>query len=104
MERSQASATDGRPSRVAIISALLSGSICMVVGIALLYIVFGGAFMTRFIPTGRPSTYELIIGILAWAFGLAGPTGFILLGVARLSTGYKRWQARSSQLSGRDRP
>ncbi len=55
----------GRPSRLALYNALFVGTISTAVGIGLLYIVFGGAFMTRFMPTGRPSTYELVIGALA---------------------------------------
>jgi hypothetical protein len=55
-------------------------------GIALLYVVFGGAFMTRFMPTGRPSTYDLVVGALAWTFALTAPAGFGLVGLARLAT------------------
>ena len=58
----------GRPSRFAFYTALFAGTIFTATGVALLYIVFGGAFMTRFMPTGRPSTYELVIGALAWTF------------------------------------
>ena len=44
----------GRPSRRALYTALFAGTIFTAVGVALLYLVFGGAFMTRFMPSGRP--------------------------------------------------
>ena len=66
----------GRPSRFAFYTALFAGTIFTTVGIALLYLVFGGAFMTRFMPTGRPSTYDLVVGALAWTFALTAPAGF----------------------------
>src|SRR5262249_20482510 len=58
----------GRPSRLSFYNALFAGAISTTVGAALLYIVFGGAFMTRFMPSGRPSTYDLVVGALAWTF------------------------------------
>ena len=84
----------GRPSRLAFYTALSSGMVLITAGIVLLYIVFGGAFMTRFMPTGRPSTYDIIVGALAWAFALTAPVAFGVMGMARLSIAYKRWRAR----------
>jgi hypothetical protein len=89
----------GQPSRVAFYTALFVGTIFTAVGIALLYIVFGGAFMTRFMPTGRPSTYELVVGALAWTFALTAPAGFGLVGLARLATAYDRWRARRPRVT-----
>lgn len=104
MDKSQESATPGRPSRLAVLTALLAGAILIAIGIALLYFVFGGAFMTRFMPTGRPSTYDLVIGALAWSFALAAPAGFFVGGVARLATAYKRWRTRTWSSRRTDQP
>jgi len=89
----------GRPSRFAFYTALFAGTIFTAVGVALLYIVFGGAFMTRFMPTGRPSTYDLVVGALAWTFALTAPAGFGLVGMARLATAYDRWRARRPRVT-----
>jgi len=89
----------GRPSRFAFYTALFAGMIFTTVGIALLYLVFGGAFMTRFMPTGRPSTYDLVVGALAWTFALTAPAGFGLIGLARLATAYERWRARRPRVT-----
>jgi hypothetical protein len=89
----------GRPSRRALYTALFAGTIFTAVGLALLYLVFGGAFMTRFMPSGRPSTYDLVIGALAWTFALTAPAGFGLVGLARLATAYERWRARRPRIT-----
>ena len=89
----------GRPSRLALYTALFVGAICTAVGLGLLYIVFGGSFMTRFMPTGRPSTYDLVVGALAWTFALTAPAGFGLVGLARLATAYERWRARRPRIT-----
>src|SRR5215831_17715610 len=89
----------GRPSRLSFYNALFAGAISTTVGAALLYIVFGGAFMTRFMPSGRPSTYDLVVGALAWTFALTAPAGFGLVGLARLATAYERWRARRPRIT-----
>ena len=89
----------GQPSRLSFYNALFAGTILTASGLALLYIVFGGAFMTRFMPTGRPSTYDLVVGALAWTFALTAPAGFGLVGLARLATAYERWRARRPRIT-----
>jgi hypothetical protein len=89
----------GRPSRLAVATAALAGSIAVVASAALLYLVFGANFVDRFMPTGRPSTYELVAGALAWTFALTAPAGFGLIGVARLVTAYDRWRARRPRVT-----
>jgi hypothetical protein len=84
----------GRPTRVGVVTALGVGSALVVVSVTLLYLVFGENFVDRFMPTGRPTTYELVAGALAWTFALTAPAGFGLVGVARLVTAYDRWRAR----------
>src|SRR5688500_18594843 len=56
----------GRPTRRHVVSALGIGLALVVAAAALLYLVFLGNFLDRFMPAGRPSTYELVAGALAW--------------------------------------
>ena len=49
--------------------------------------------------TGRPTTYELVAGALAWTFALTAPAGFGLVGVARLTTAFDRWRARRPRVT-----
>lgn len=89
----------GRPSRLAVATALFAGSASIVASVGLLYLVFGANFIGGFMPTGRPTTYELVAGALAWTFALTAPAGFGLVGVARLITGYDRWRARRPRVT-----
>jgi len=89
----------GRPTRLGVATALFIGVTLVGVSVALLYLVFGDHFVDRFMPTGRPTTYELVAGALAWTFALTAPAGFGLVGVARLATAYERWRARRPRVT-----
>jgi hypothetical protein len=89
----------GQPTRFGVATALLVGSALVTSSVVLLYLVFGENFVDRFMPTGRPSTYELIAGALAWTFALTAPAGFGLVGVARLVTAHDRWRARRPRIT-----
>lgn len=89
----------GRPSRIGVATALFVGTTLVATSAVLLYLVFGGNFVDRFMPTGRPTTYELVAGALAWTFALTAPAGFGLVGVARLVTAYERWRARRPRVT-----
>jgi hypothetical protein len=92
-------AQTGRPTRLGVYSALVVGTALTATSAALLYLVILGSFLDRFVPTGRLSTYELIIGAMAWTFALTAPAGFGLLGLARLATAYDRWRARRPRVT-----
>jgi hypothetical protein len=89
----------GRPSRFAVASAAGLGLTLVLTSAALLYIVFVANFLDRFMPSGRPTTFELVSGALAWTFALTAPAGFGLLGLARLSTAVDRWRARRPRVT-----
>lgn len=89
----------GRPSLAAILTALVIGTLALTASGALVYLVFGEDLMSRFVPTGRASTYELVIGALAWTFALTAPAGFGLVGVARLATAFERWRSRRPRIT-----
>jgi hypothetical protein len=84
----------GRPTRAGVLTALAIGTVLLGLSATVMYLVFGEDLMARFMPTGRPSTYELVVGALAWTFALTAPAGFGLVGVARLVTAFDRWRAR----------
>ncbi|HUG30147.1 MAG TPA: hypothetical protein VMQ65_06530 [Candidatus Limnocylindria bacterium] len=89
----------GRPSRLGVANALLAGTVLVTASAALMYLVFGENFVDRFMPTGRPTTYELVAGALAWTFALTAPAGFGLVGIARLVTAYDRFRARRPRVT-----
>lgn len=92
-------AAAGRPTRLGVLNALSAGTILVVASASVLYLVFGQNLMDRFMPTGRPTTYELVVGALAWTFALTAPAGFGLVGVARLVTAFDRARARRPRVT-----
>ena len=89
----------GRPSRFAVVTAAGLGLTLVVTSAALLYLVFVANFLDRFMPTGRPTTFELVSGALAWTFALTAPAGFGLVGLARLATALDRIRARRPRIT-----
>jgi len=60
----------GRPSRVQVWSAYSIGMFLVGGAVALLYLIFVAGYLERFAPSGRPTTFQLMSGALAWAFAL----------------------------------
>lgn len=89
----------GQPSRAGVLTALAIGTALVGASLTLVYLVFGQNFVDRFMPSGRPTTYELVAGALAWTFALTAPAGFGLVGVARIVTAYDRWRARRPRVT-----
>ena len=88
-----------RPTRRTIVTALGMGLMLVAASAALVYLVFIGNFLDRFMPTGRPSTYELVAGALAWTFALTAPAGFGLVGLARIVSAFEKWRARRPRIT-----
>ncbi|NJD26749.1 MAG: hypothetical protein FIA92_00440 [Chloroflexi bacterium] len=90
----------GRPSRLAVLSAILVGVLCVTTSGAVLWLVFGVGFLELFNPTtARPSAGQLVVGGLAWALGLTAPAAFGIAGVAKLATAHDRWRARRPRIT-----
>jgi hypothetical protein len=92
-------AIPGRPSRVQMLSALSGGTILVFAAVAVLYLVFAGGFLDQFTPAGRPTTYQVVSGALAWTFALTAPAGAGLIGLLRLATAYERFRARRPRVT-----
>jgi hypothetical protein len=91
--------TQGRPSRVQVWSAYSAGFLLVAGALTLLYLVFVAGYLERFTPSGRPTTFQLLSGALAWAFALTAPAGAGLLGVLRLATARDRQRARQARIT-----
>jgi hypothetical protein len=88
-----------RPTRRAVATALGVGLALLTAAAALVYLVFIGNFLDRFMPVGRPTTYELVAGALAWTFALTAPAGFGLIGLARIVSAFEKWRARRPRVT-----
>jgi hypothetical protein len=89
----------GRPSRVQVWSAYSAGFILVGAALTLLYLIFVAGYLERFTPSGRPTTFQLVVGALAWAFALTAPAGAGLVGVLRLATARDRQNARRARIT-----
>ena len=92
-------AVPGRPSRVQMLSALSGGTILVLASLTVLYLVFAVGFLDQFTPAGRPTTYQVVSGALAWTFALTAPAAAGLVGLLRLATAYERFQARRPRIT-----
>jgi hypothetical protein len=88
-----------RPSRVQVWSAFSVATILLGGAAMLLYLVFVAGFLNQFMPGSRPTTFQVVSGVLAWAFALTAPAGASLLGLVRLSTAIERYRARRPRIT-----
>ena len=79
-----------RKASAAILRAFLVGSILLVGATFLAYLVFGTGLLTAFTPSGRASATQLVVGALAWTFGLTAPAAFGVVGLARVGSAVER--------------
>jgi len=83
-----------RAISAAILRAFLVGSILLVGATFLAYLVFGTGLLSAFTPTGRATTSQLLVGALAWTFGLTAPAAFGVVGLARVGLAVEGVTAR----------
>jgi hypothetical protein len=60
------------------------GTLLIVSGIAIAYLVFATPLMAAAMPTGRPDAGEMAIGMATWAIAFVAPGTLVLAGTARL--------------------
>ncbi len=82
------SGTD-RVVRRSVIAAVVVGGLLLLSATALAWLIFGTSFLSAFTPSGRASTTQLVIGAVAWTFGLVAPAAFGFLGIARLGRAFE---------------
>lgn len=72
-----------RSDRLAIARSAMTAALLVLAGVALFWLCLGTSFVTAFIPSGRPSTAQSVVSVIAWAFVIVVPAGLTILGVAR---------------------
>jgi hypothetical protein len=74
-----------RTSIVPLVGGTLFGTLFIVGGLVMAYVVFATPFLDLARPSGRPDIGQAAIGIALWAIALVAPAGFVLLGANRLA-------------------
>ena len=91
------------PVRRAVAVPLILGTILLVLALWLVSVVFFTGFLDQYMPTGRATTYQVVTGILAWAFGLTAPGVFALVGLGQLLTAQRIRRACQPHLTPANR-
>lgn len=74
-----------RPSLIPILGRTIVGTMLVVGGLVLAYVVLATPLLSQAIPAGRPTPGQMLMGMALWAAALVAPAGFILIGVTRLA-------------------
>jgi hypothetical protein len=74
-----------RPSIGPIVASAMAGTMLVVGGLTLAYIVFATPVLSMLLPNGRGDTGQMAVGMAIWAIALVAPAACILLGTSRLA-------------------
>jgi hypothetical protein len=88
-----------RTSVVPLVGGTVLGTLLVIGGLALAYVVFATPFLNIAIPSGRPDISKAVIAIAIWAIALVAPAGFVLVGANRLARGLARARGRALRRS-----
>lgn len=88
-----------RATLVPMLSGTLFGTLFIVGGLGLAYVVFATPFLDLAIPSGRPDAFQTAIGIGIWAVALVAPAGFVLAGANRLARNLAKARGRAPRRS-----
>ena len=74
-----------RTSVVPLVGGTVFGTLFIVGGLAMAYVVFATPFLSQTLPSGRPDATQMMIGMGTWAVALVGPAALVLIGANRLA-------------------
>src|SRR5690242_13731524 len=80
-----ADAPRSRSDRLAVMRSAAVAVLLLLAGGLLAWLCLGTPLINSFIPEGRPSTFQTVLGVMAWGFAILVPAGFVLFGVARIA-------------------
>lgn len=80
-----ADAPRSRRDRLAILRSAATALLLMLAGVMIGWLCLGTPLINSFIPAGRPTTFQMMLGVMAWGFAILVPAGFLLFGFARMA-------------------
>lgn len=76
-------AAASRVKRVAVVRSAVAAVLLLVVGAILAWVCLATPVIGSFVPSGRPTGAQAVIGVAAWGFALLVPGSFLVIGVAK---------------------
>lgn len=73
-----------------VVRAMVVGTVLIASSGLLAWLAFGTGVLERFTPSGRASTGQFVIGVVAWTFALIAPAAFGIIGMVRVGTAVER--------------
>jgi hypothetical protein len=80
-----ADAPRSRANRFAVLRSAATAVLLVLAGVLIGWLCLGTPLISSFIPQGRPTTYQMALGVMAWGFAILVPAGFVLFGFARMA-------------------
>lgn len=77
--------TESRSAVLPVVASATAGTMFVVAGLILAYIVFGTPALSMVLPAGRADAGQMAVGMVVWAVALVAPAACILLGTSRLA-------------------
>lgn len=74
-----------RSDRLKVVRSAATAVLLLLAGAMLAWLCLGTQLVNQFIPTGRPSTVQVAMGVVAWGFTILVPAAFVLIGMARMA-------------------
>lgn len=75
---------------VSVAFSLLLGTVLVVAGVLVAYVVFATPFLTQLSSGGPMTAGRVVVGVLAWTFAIAAPVGFGMAGLVRILAAIER--------------
>src|SRR5919106_4610461 len=91
-----------RPSLGPLLAGTILGTVLVVTGIVIAYVVLATPALSSAVPTGRLDVRQVITGVTLWGFALVAPAGFVLFGAGwRVRTAGRSPNWSSARSAGR---
>ncbi len=87
-----------------VVASATAGTMFVVAGLILAYIVFATPALSMVLPSGRTDAGQMAIGMVVWAVALVAPAGCLLMGMSRLArmlAALRRRRPRSTATASR---
>jgi hypothetical protein len=88
-----------RPGLPPIVFGVVAGTLLVVTGVWLGFLVFATPMLTPLLRSARPDTSQMLIQMFTWGLAFAGPGACVLLGAGRWLDALTRLEARHGSRS-----